>query len=288
MGISTEQFIVNLPPKEPRVGVDWLSILDSFDPSKLEQRFLNECARRNPYQTCYHWDTPSSPVEERLMIAESCAKRDRRKLQDCIARIETEGVTPLTYKQARAALIAAIGTKGALEYVKQEYQRLGPEDRKNQIEEYLDWEDEWKLEQTARKAEYDPYNQTASVHEKVLRIRKGIKGSNGKCLIQRDFAKFLEYPVNKYAEAEKVDRYGINYEPETPVETELLEKLVLRAHANPYWLFDNDCEAFLGEIDPSADAVIWKDEPCIYATPDIILRWIREGKPKETNWVDGI
>ena len=47
-----------------------------------------------------------------------------------------------------------------------------------------------------------------SLHEKIIKIRKGVLGSNGKPLMQRDFAKYIGYPINKYAEAEKIDRYG--------------------------------------------------------------------------------
>ena len=65
MGIKTEDMYKNLPPKEITEGVDWLGILDAFDPTKLEDRFINECARRNPYDTDYKSDPPM-PVEERL------------------------------------------------------------------------------------------------------------------------------------------------------------------------------------------------------------------------------
>ena len=53
MGIKTEDMYKNLPPKVITEGVDWLGILDAFDPTKLEDRFINECARRNPYDTGY-------------------------------------------------------------------------------------------------------------------------------------------------------------------------------------------------------------------------------------------
>lgn len=126
----------------------------------------------------------------------------------------------------------------------------------------------------------------ASVHEKIVRIRKGLKGTNEKPLIQRDFAKLIDYPINRYAEAEKTDRYG--REEESPVEDELLEKLVMIAHANPYWLFDIECDSWFGREDPDDETVRAGDEPCIYAAPDVILKWIKEAKPTLTNWVDGV
>ena len=35
MGIKTQDFVKNLPPKEITEGVDWFGILDSFDPTTL-------------------------------------------------------------------------------------------------------------------------------------------------------------------------------------------------------------------------------------------------------------
>ena len=66
MGIKTEDMVKNLPPKEMTADIDWLGILDSFDPKALSEKYLNECARRNPYETCYKWDTPAMPIDERL------------------------------------------------------------------------------------------------------------------------------------------------------------------------------------------------------------------------------
>ena len=130
-------------------------------------------------------------------------------------------------------------------------------------------------------------NNGVSVHEKIVRIRKGWRGTNGKYLTQRDFAKLIDYPVAKYTEAEKTDRYGRG-EPESPVEDELLEKLVMICHANPYWLFDPTCDDFLAENDMNDEAVLCGNQPCTYAGPDVILKWIREGKPTITDWLDGI
>ena len=123
----------------------------------------------------------------------------------------------------------------------------------------------------------------ASMHEKIVKIRKGVLGSNGRPLTQRDFARYIGYPINKYAEAEKIDRWGRSREPESEVEFELLEKLIMICHANPYWLFDYECEADYGVYD--IDAV---DETSVFTTPDVILRWIEEGKPRQTSWEEGV
>ena len=288
MGIKTEDFVKNLPGKEMMAGVDWIKILDSFDPTVLEEKYINECARRNPYDTCYRWDTPPRPIEERVRHSQWAVQNERQELERCAARIEEEGLSPLTYKLARAALIKAIGEKGAAEYNRREYDRLGEIGRRRQAEEYRQWEAEWEArreEQEENIGWYDP--EPASVHEKVVRVRKGLKASNGKPLTQREFAKLLSYPINKYTEAEKTDRYGRNSEPESEVEYELLEKLIMICHANPYWLFDPDCEADYAEDDLNAEAVLMGDEACVYAPIDVILRWINEGKPKNTSWEDG-
>ena len=294
MGIKTEDFVKNIPPKEVTEGIDWLEILDSFDPKTLEEKYINECARRNPYDTCYRWDTPPMPIEGRLRHSEWAVKNERQELERCVARIEEEGLSPLTYKLARGALIKAVGEKGAAEYNRHEYDRLGEAGRRKQAEEYKQWETDCEARREREYEEaieygdyyYDPAPE--SVHEKVVRIRKGLKASNGKPLTQREFAKFIGYPINKYVEAEKVDRWSRRgNRDESEVEYELLEKLVMICHANPYWLFDPDCEADYAEDDYSSEIVLMGDEASVYAPVDLILRWINEGKPRITCWEDG-
>ena len=284
MGIKTEDFVKNLPPKTITAEVEWLRILDEFNPAVIAQRFLDECARRNPYETCYRWDTPYSPVDERLRHARFCEKQYRKNLVACVERIEREGLSELTYKNARLALITAIGIKGAAEYVRREYDRLGEKGRLKQIEEYKTWESEQL--QRRMEEEYDyPCFECASVHEKVIRIRKGFLGTDGKPLTQRDFAKLIDYPINRYVEAERIDRYGRGDE-ESLVDDELLEKLIMIAHANPYWLYDSECYAEYAEYDFDNEAVLYGDAPTVYAKPDVILKWIKEDKPRFTRWED--
>ena len=284
VGIKTEDFVKNMPPKKITAGVDWLKILDDFNPSIIAQRFLDECARRNPYETCYRWDTPYSPVEERFKHAQFCEKQYRKDLILCVERIEKEGLNELTYKQARTALITAIGIKGTTEYVRREYDSLGEYGRLKQIEEYKIWESEQLQKRMEAEYEY-PYFESSSVHEKVVRIRKGLLGTDGKPLTQRDFAKLIDYPINRYTEAEKIDRYGRG-EEESPVDDELLDKLIMIARANPYWLFDPECEADYAEYDFDNEAVLYGDTPTVYAKVDVILKWIKDGKPRCTTWED--
>ena len=73
-----------------------------------------------------------------------------------------------------------------------------------------------------------------------------------------------------------------------PVEDELLDKLIFRCHANPYWLYDDDCDADYAYENFEENAVLMGDYPCVYAKPDVILRWIKDGKPRKTSWEDGI
>mgnify|MGYP002625580607 FL=1 len=290
MGIKTEDFAKNIPPKEVTEGIDWLGILDAFDPTILDDKYINECARRNPYVTCYKWEEDGlapEPIEGRIESSKTYLSFAKRDLEECVERIRTEGMTPTVYKLARAALIKAIGEKGAEEYNRREYERLGEEGRKQQAEGYHRWLQE---RQRAREEQevLEPgvyYDYVASMHEKVVKIRKGVLGSNGKPLTQRDFAKYIGYPINKYAEAEKTDRYGRGQE-ESVVEYELLEKLIMICHANPYWLFDDEAEADYAEYDMSGLAGMG-DAPCVFTTPDMILRWIEAGKPKMTYWIDG-
>ena len=303
MGIKTEDFVKNLPPKELTEGIDWLGILEAFDPTVLEQKYINECARRNPYVTCYKWDEDGiapEPIEGRLKSSKTYLSFVRRDLENCVVRIRKEGLTPTVYKLTRTTLIKAIGEKGAEEYNRREYERLGEEGRKRQAEEYARWSQAWEKKRQAEEEEYKEAIESgaywywepepASMHEKIVKIRKGVLGSNGKPLTQRDFAKYIGYPINKYVEAEKLDRRGRrrrNGETESAVEFELLEKLIMICRTNPYWLFDDDNETDYAEYDMNGIAGMG-DAPCVFATPDIILRWIKEGKPRVTHWESGI
>lgn len=52
MAVSTEKLIPGvLPTKEETEGIDFLDILDHFDPGKLSKDVLALFAKRNPYVT---------------------------------------------------------------------------------------------------------------------------------------------------------------------------------------------------------------------------------------------
>ncbi len=294
MGIKTEDFVKNIPPKEMTEGIDWLGILDAFEPADIEEKYINECARRNQFDTCYKWEEeghPSKPIGERLDTIKRYFIRIREELAECAKRIETEGISPAAYHNARGTLIKAIGEKGAVEYNRREYERLGEEGRLKQQEAYQRWIEERdkraEQEKEEEEAEYDwgfweP--EPASVHEKIVRIRKGVLKSNGKPLVQREFARYIEYPINKYAEAEKTDRWYVSDGPESPVEDDLLDKLIMICHANPYWLYDLYSDASDAEYE-TTDPSNPKDYPCVFASPEVILKWIEEKKPRSTRWI---
>ena len=113
--------------------------------------------------------------------------------------------------------------------------------------------------------------------EKVVRVRKGVRKSDGRYFTQRDFAKLIGYPIQKYAEAEKDDRM---------VYDELLEKLIMICHANPYYLYDDECYADMGEYE--GNAVDLGDAPAIIVNLEVIYKWIQEGKQRTTYWSDGV
>ena len=217
---------------------------------------------------------------------------DRKDLENWTLRIEEEGLNHSLYSNARRALIKAIGSKGAHEYNNREYERLGETGRKLQAEAYKKWELDWektrRVEEQKRLEDmeagaYFLNSEPASLHEKVVKIRKGFLTSEGKPMTQRDFAKYLEYPINKYVEAEK-RKWGCSSLGESPVENELIEKLIFRCRVNPYWLFDSDVDADYAYYDRDEQIVRMGDAPCVYTTPDVILQWIQEGKPRETSW----
>lgn len=53
MAYSNEKIIQGYPGKEPVKGVKWFEILDSFNPKTLDQKYLDDFARRNQYLDQY-------------------------------------------------------------------------------------------------------------------------------------------------------------------------------------------------------------------------------------------
>ena len=292
MAVSTDKLIPwVLPPKEEITGVDFLKILDDFDPSLLSKEVLNAFAARDPFVTAYGGESqyyryegvvypvPDDPAEYRLSAGRSVAKHDR---EDLIAQVGKYNLGLSNgYKNCRRALIKAIGSKACAYIVEKEVESLSENQKDQQKADFERWEKYLEEERNNRfyeESEEDWYfGRPVSVSEKVVRVRKGIRKSDGRYFTQRDFAKLIEYPVQKYAGAEKDDAM---------VDDVLLEKLIMICHANPYYLYDDECYADMGEYE--GNAVDLGDAPAIIVNLEVIYKWIQEGKPRTTYWGDGV
>lgn len=291
MAVSTDKLIPGvLPPRDEQEGIDFLQILDDFDPSTLSSEVLEAFASRDPYVTAYGSEmsyykaegvsrvVPDIPAESRLSAGQSDVKWDREQLMERIDKYNA-GV-PGAYKKCRQALIKAIGAKTCAFIVERELSSLSQEQREQQKKDY----DRWKKyvngqyeNRQLEEAQVWYYNKEASFSEKVAAVRKGVKSASGRAFKQRDFAKLIGYPVSKYVAAEKNDDM-VGYD--------LLEKLIMICHANPYYLYDRNCFAEMGEY--GGHAVDVGDAPSIIVGLDVIWKWIQEGKPRNTDWIDGV
>ena len=292
MSVSTERLLPGMiPPKEERPEdgeVDFPGIWESVRPEQLSEYVLGVFAGRDLFVTeadresrkdPKHWTSmaPVRPVEERLRIAKSICHSDERELREKTQKYR-DGIRN-GYKNARTMLIRAIGSKVNAYTVQREYDSLTEQEREEQKRAYEEWERaakvRWKREEELAELWYDGSMIPGTRCEKVVKVRKGIRRQDGRCFTQREFAKLIEYPINKYTEAEKDDN---------AVTDELLEKLIMICHANPYYLYDDMCGADYGEYD--GNAVEWHDQPAIITGYDSILKWILEGKPREVEWTD--
>ncbi len=291
MSRSTEQLLPGLiPPKEEeQEEVDFLSILESIHPENLSEDILSVFAHRDLFVTeadreerkkdLSDWrnQAPVKPVEERLRMAEISQNADERDLRDKVAKYCAGSWNG--YKNARTALIKAIGSKVNRYLVQREYSHMSENEREEQKKEYEEWHQaaavRWEAEEQMSRVVFDDEMIPGTRSEKVVRVRKGIRRVDGRCFTQREFAKLIEYPINRYTEAEKRDE---------AVEDALLEKLIMICHANPYYLYDDTCGAEYGEYD--GNAVEWHDQPAIITGYDSILKWILQGKPKSVDWTD--
>ena len=293
MSRSTEQLLPGvIPPKEEQPGqkeVDFLGILKSVKPEKLSEDVLAVFARRDLYVTeadreerkmdSSDWrnQAPVRPVEDRLQMAKISRDSDERDLQDKEDKYRFGA--PNGYKNARTALIKAIGSKVNCYIVQREYDSMSESEREKQKKAFEEWDQEasarWQLEEQMSHVVYDDEMVPGTRCEKVVMVRKVIRRADGRCFTQREFAKLIEYPINKYTEAEKHDE---------AVDDILLEKLIMICHANPYYLYDDTCGAEYGEYE--GNAVEWHDQPAIITGYDSILKWILSGKPRAVDWMD--
>ena len=290
MARSTEQLLPGMiPPKEePAEAVDFFGILDSVKPETLPEDVLTVFARRDciiteadreerkdPKDWCSM--APVRPAGERLEMAERMCCRAEEELREKVLKYRT-GVRN-GYKNARTALIRAIGLKVNTWYVRREYESLTEQERTEQAERFAAWEAyakaRWAREEELAGLWDENDGLSGTLCRKVVRVRKGIRRQDGRSFTQREFAKLIGWPVNRYTEAEKCDDAAVD---------ELLEKLIMICHANPYYLYDSMCDADFGEY--AGEAVECHDLPAIITGYDSILKWILAGKPREVDWTD--
>ena len=282
---STEYYIPGvLPPKEPTLNIDFRGILSTFDPSTLSPAALAEFSRRDQFITSTSSDgyytfqgevrpIPWFTTAHRLSLAKIGLKTDMEELERALARVDT----PNGYRAARRCLIKSLGDKARIYLVQKEYDSLTPAQREQQKEDYQRYEAFIKWERENRKASelsWAGRPAPGDLSLKVIAVRK--RTLNGaRPFTQRDFAKLIGYPVNKYVDAERDER---------TIEYTLLEKLIMICHANPYYLLDDECDSFLGD----SEGVEMGDAPRVIVGMDVIYRWVNAGKPRRTMWEDGI
>ena len=298
MAVATEKIIPGvLPPKEETEGVDFLLIYDSFDASTLSDDQLKKFAPRNPYVTAYPheerfynvggttYSVPDSPIAGRLDHGKFCVKLYRRDIEAAVNAWKSGSKT--AYKNARAALIQAIGYKACTEYVQRIYDAMTEEERKADQENWYRWKKYCEDKRAAEEAvfEKDPEDMTDSElemyeealygpdipegytrdydwrHEnkyipvmslKLQRIRKAVG------LTQRDFAKKIGYNINKYAllEQGRMDKLGFRSLAEA-FPDDLVKKVVDLTYCNPYWL--EDLDEYSTEVDECMTAMTVED-----------------------------
>ena len=156
MSRSTEQLLPGvIPPKEEQPGqkeVDFLGILKSVKPEKLSEDVLAVFARRDLYVTeadreerkmdSSDWrnQAPVRPVEDRLQMAKISRDSDERDLQDKEDKYHFGA--PNGYKNARTALIKAIGSKVNCYIVQREYDSMSESEREKQKKAFEEWDQE--------------------------------------------------------------------------------------------------------------------------------------------------
>ena len=280
---STEHYIPGvLPPKDYTPDVDFRHILSAFDPSTLSEEAMREFARRDEFITTtstegfytFKGEVRSIPwftTAHRLSLARIGLRTDMEELERALARVDT----PNGYKAARRCLIKALGDKARLFLVQKEYDALTAAQRSQQEADYQRYEAYMKWERENHPEPGVPaFLAPGDLRLKIIAVRK--KTMNGdRPFTQRDFAKLLGYPINKYVQAERDER---------TIEYALLEKLIMICHANPYFLFDDECDSFLGD----SEGVEIGDAPRVIVGLEVIYRWVKAGKPRRTMWEDGV
>lgn len=289
MAVATEKIIPGvLPPKEETEGVDFLAILDSIDPSTLTDTQLQKFAPRNPSVTAYGseeryykvggktYPVPDSPIHERLHHGRFCVQIYRHDLEAAVTAWKSGSKNG--YKNARAALIQAIGYKACAEYVQRIYDRMSEEELVVDQENWDRWSRYCDEKRAAEEALFDkdidemteeeiearfyrpdvPYGYTIDYdwrHDQkfipIMSVKlQALRKAAG--FTQRDFAKRIEYNINKYALLEQGKLGFTTIWEAFPLD--LIKRIVDATYANPYWLEDYE-EGSEWNVDPDQTAM---------------------------------
>lgn len=280
--IATEKMVPSLPAadawKDREHPVDFVGILEGFDPSALCEEYLEEFASRNGYVTGM-WDDQddSESFRKRYYMGEISAAADVRELRQKAEKyLEAaaggdDELLKKAFDYARKQLIHSLGTKTAFYIVRTENPKEAEAAERIKQEEQRKFDTLISsLQSSVSSKSEKPFSgykeevQT-NIAGKIEKVRKGICNDAGRTFSQKDFALLLDYPVYKYMAQESGTQKTAD-----PV---LLEKLVMIAHANPEWLFDDELSEWDAEYDEGFA------EFNVFASYDEILRWIKDGKP---------
>jgi len=140
---STEEILNLLPPKEePDYEVDFMGILDNFDPTQLTDESIQMLASRNVFETTKNIGNKLDvfgnqivppPAPHRLKIAENGLIMRRASMEKRLLAYRNK---KCSYGSMRAILVAAIGEKTACHIVRKEMENLTHRDKERQAREY--------------------------------------------------------------------------------------------------------------------------------------------------------
>lgn len=223
----------------------------------------------------------TEPVDERLAHASNALKYRTEELK---SKIESYQNGKCSYNGVRIQLISAIGFKAAVHYIRKEMEATDKEELARQHLEHDRYEVRLHENMEREKKNREKYGYVEQEYffdpeenrcDKVVAVRKGTDRGDGKPYTQREFARFLGYPISLYAAVERGAEKA---------DDELMELLVIKCNANPYWLFDDEAESWLANYPDESN----KYEPDVIANDSVVLKWFKEGKPHVTEWSDCI
>lgn len=228
--------------------VDFTEYADALDVSALPQESIDILDKRYP-ATLF-----AKPMQDEVDFAEFCAMEQRRTLQaaqaafdDAFAEAEKraaggtftardETTIRKKYNLCFQALTKYIGETCHAYHLKMQLEAM-TEDDKAQEQERINRE---MKEYEERLGSDDFWHEDEHPYaDKLKKIRRAVGENEGRKVIpQREYAKIIGYPVNKYAKWEKGDAEADG----ESVDPKLLFILISQMHVNPKWLMDDDVE----------------------------------------------